>query len=323
MNPNHNESISPRLSAATARPGDSGQTGMRDVILIEDGRRLMELVQQLSSARHIAVDTESNGFFAYYERICLVQISTEQDDYIVDPLAVDDLHPLAGVFADPAVEKIFHAASNDLSGLKRDFGFHFANVFDTAVASKMLGRRRLGLATILQEHFAVELNKKWQRCDWGKRPLCREQLNYARLDTHYLIPLRHQLASALKDSGLWEQARESFAKLCEVQTPDRRFSKNGVERIRGANRLHHEARSVLKSLCRYRDRIARRRDRAPFRVISNETLLRLAHALPQNMDELQRIKGLPKTYRKGRSARKLLHVIQSAQPPGEVTDRSE
>lgn len=285
---------------------------MNDVILIKTRQELQELLQRLRQTPRVAVDTESNGFYAYYERICLIQLSTETDDFIVDPMAVDDLGEMKDLFADPSIEKIFHAASNDIAGLKRDFDFRFESLFDTAIACKLLGYRHLGLAHILQDQFGIELNKKWQRCDWGRRPLSDEQLRYARLDTHYLIPLRDRLVADLDAQDRWEQARESFTKVCEVQAPEPRFMGNGHIRIRGANRLDEQAYGVLRSLHLFRDRVARRRDRAPFRIMSNEALLRMASRQPQSIEQLQKIKGLPKTYRKGGSAKQILGVIRKA-----------
>jgi len=285
-------------------------SAMEDVVLIETQEQWERLLDELGTLPCLAIDTESNGFFAYHERICLIQISTEATDYILDPLAVVDLGGLNRVFADPGIEKVFHAAANDISGLKRDFSFEFASVFDTAVACKMIGHRRLGLAHILEDHFGVELNKKWQRCDWGRRPLSDEQLRYARLDTHYLLPLRRQLLAELEAQDLLAQAREAFAGVCQVPAQEPRFLGNGINRIHGAGQLNRAARAVLRTLCRHRDQMARQRDRAPFRILGNETLLRLAERQPRDLDELYKIKGLPKTFRKGAQAKRILSLIR-------------
>ena len=110
-------------------------------------------MRQLSNAPHIAIDTESNSFYAIFERICLIQVSTTERDYILDPLALKDLEALGTILEDPKIEKIFHAASNDVLGLKRDFQFQVSNLFDTAIACKLLGYKQLGLARILEQHF--------------------------------------------------------------------------------------------------------------------------------------------------------------------------
>ena len=100
---------------------------------------LERLIRTLRSQPAIAVDTESNSLYAYHERVCLIQISVPGLDYIVDPLAELDPAPLGDIFADPGIQKVFHAAEQDIAGLKRDFGFSFANLFDTMRAARILG----------------------------------------------------------------------------------------------------------------------------------------------------------------------------------------
>lgn len=282
---------------------------MKPIILIDKPSEFKHLVAELSKLQHIAIDTESNSFYAYTERVCLIQISSEHEDYVIDPLVLNDLEPLGAVFGNPRIEKILHAASNDVLGLRRDFGFQIRNLFDTAVACNLLGCKQLGLARILQDHFDVELNKKWQRCDWGRRPLRQEQIDYARLDTHYLIALRHQLAARLRAQDLWEIAQEAFNKLCEQEAQEKPFQPGGFINIKGARSLDAAGKRILKALYVYREKEAKRRDRAPFRILSNETLLRLASSRPQSLQEFSRTKGLPHNYRKGRRAQNLLELI--------------
>ncbi len=158
-------------------------------VLITRPAQLALLMAALREQPAIAVDTESNSLHAYQEQVCLIQFSTPQADYLVDPLADLDLSPLGELFANPAIEKVFHAADYDIACLKRDFGWSFANLFDTQWAARILGWSQVGLASILKTHFNVHVNKKWQRFNWGERPLPTEALDYARLDTHYLLPL--------------------------------------------------------------------------------------------------------------------------------------
>src|SRR5512146_2790881 len=178
--------------------------------LIETPRRLTELVADLRRQPRIAVDTESNSLHAYHERVCLVQFSTPETDYVLDPLALDDLSALGPIFASPAIEKIFHASEYDILCLRRDFGFSFAAIFDTMQAGRILGRRQAGLDRLLEEKFGVKMNKRFQKADWAVRPLSRDLLLYARLDTHYLIPLRDMLKAELEEKGLWQLAEEDF-----------------------------------------------------------------------------------------------------------------
>ena len=286
---------------------------MKPVTVIEKTSQLDTLIQKLSKVRHIAIDTESNSFYAYFERICLIQISADDQDYIIDPFALEEIKPLGEILEDGRIEKVFHAASNDVLGLKRDFHFRIHNIFDTAVACKLLGYQHLGLAKVLEKHFSVQLNKKWQRYDWGKRPLRQEQLDYARLDTHYLVPLRHQLTEELQVQQLWEAAVKEFEKACEQKFQQRMFHPDAFIQIAGARSLDISGKSILKALYLYREHEARRKNRAPFRILSNETLLRLARQRPKSVREFSTIKGVPRSYLKSHAAHNLLELIRKSE----------
>jgi ribonuclease D len=166
------------------------------------------------------------------------------------------------------------------------------------------------LAKILEQHFGVVLDKKWQRYDWGKRPLKEEQLDYASLDTHYLIPLRHSLAHDLIVKSLWDAAQEAFEKACEQELQERTFHPEAFLQIRGAQSLDPAGKHILKALYIYREHEARRRDRAPFRILTDETLLRLAVQRPRNIREFFKIRGIPRSYQGGHSAHSLLGIIR-------------
>ena len=175
---------------------------------------LQRLAKSLNREPLVAVDTESNSLYAFKEQVCLIQFSTPQKDFLVDPLALKDLSPLEPFFRNPKTEKIFHAAEYDLICLKRDFNFEFANVFDTMIAARILGREAVGLGSMLETEFGVHLDKRYQRANWGKRPIPAHLLSYAQLDTHYLISLRNRLRKTLKESALWPLATEDFERLC-------------------------------------------------------------------------------------------------------------
>ncbi len=149
-----------------------------------------ELMGHLQNEKTLAVDTEANSLFAYQEQVCLIQISTETKDYIIDPLPLKDLAPLGRIFKNPAIEKVFHASEYDILIMHDDFDFEFSNLFDTMLAAQILGRKKLGLDSLLEQIVGIKVNKKYQRADWGKRPLSNDMLQYAQMDTHYLIKIR-------------------------------------------------------------------------------------------------------------------------------------
>jgi len=191
-------------------------TSLPNPILVTRPQALQRLVEALGRERIVAVDTESNSLYAYQERVCLIQFSIPRRDYLVDPLAQLDMAALGQVFADGGIEKVFHAAEYDILCLKRDYGFEFNNLFDTMAAARILGRKEVGLGAMLEGEFGVRLDKRFQRANWGQRPLPAHLLAYARLDTHYLILLRDRLKAALEESGRWGLAEEDFRRLCRV-----------------------------------------------------------------------------------------------------------
>lgn len=290
------------------------------MIVVENQAELSSLATRLANTAHISVDTESNSFHAYYNRICLIQVSTEEEDYVIDPLALENIEGLSEIFSNPAIEKIFHAAPNDIAGLKRDFKFRVRNIFDTAIAAKILGYKQLGLAKVLFENFGVSLNKKWQRHDWGRRPLRREQLEYARYDTHFLIPLRHLLATELLEKDLWDAAMEAFEKACDQQFQEKPFRPGNFLHLCGAKALDQPGKRVLQALYLFRENEARRRDRAPFRILTNETLVRLALQRPKNIREFSKIKGVPRTYSNSRAANPLIELIRKSEDHAQMQE---
>lgn len=266
-----------------------------EACLIQEGSRLSELVQNLCDQAVIGVDTESNSLYAYQERVCLIQFSTLQEDFLVDPLAIQDLSPLAAVFHDPKIRKVFHAAEYDLICLQRDFGFECQNLFDTMIAARILGRPQVGLGALLETEFGVRLDKRFQRANWGQRPIPPDLLLYAQEDTRYLIPLAQRLEEELNQKGLATLAQEDFQRLVANNGKAKeKNSPNGCWHIQGAYDLPAEKVPVLQELCEVRDQIARRLDRPLFKVISDQKLLEIALESPTDLTQLKRLGCLTK-----------------------------
>lgn len=290
-----------------------------DPVLVTKPSALARMAEALSREPVIAVDTESNSLYAYQEQVCLIQFSTPEVDYLVDPLVLDDLSILAPLFADPKIEKVFHAAEYDLICLKRDFGFEFKHLFDTMVAARILGREAFGLGSLLKEEFGVELDKRFQRANWGQRPLPPELLAYARLDTHYLIELSNRLREDLHRARVWPLAKEDFERMAIVNGSAERDSENKVQtcwRVSGAFDLEPQQAAVLMELCKYRDQVAQTLNRPLFKVINDRTLLAIAQDAPRNLRELGQIPGMTRG-QVDRHGRAILAAVQrglKAQP---------
>ncbi|MDH5605435.1 MAG: HRDC domain-containing protein [Anaerolineae bacterium] len=278
-------------------------------ILIINQSDLKELTKKLQRSRQIAVDTESNSLFAYRERVCLIQFTIRDGDYLVDPLAVNDLSLLGPVFENPKIEKIFHAAEYDLLVMKRDYGFKFANLFDTMLAARIVGRDKVGLGSLLEEIFGVKVEKKFQRADWGKRPLSSGMLRYASMDTHFLIDLRKKLAGELDAVKRMPIAEEDFVRLCEVNGEGPAPRKINIWRMNGVRDLSPEEAAILQELAVYRQAQAEKIDLPLFKVITDKTLVAIAASRPTSMYDFNAISGMTPGQVK-RHGKGLLQAVQ-------------
>ncbi len=283
-------------------------------IYVANEHAFMDMLNELRSAKQIAVDTESNSLYAYQEEVCLIQFSTQTKDYLLDPLSGVDISPLGEIFKSPEIEKIFHAAEYDIICLRRDFNFEFNNLFDSMLASRVLGFSKLGLSSLLEQYFDVHVNKRYQKANWGKRPLSDDMLNYARLDTHFLIPLRKILYKELQEKGRLIIAEEDFERISHAEaTPNH---KPCYSNVRGYHKLSPQQLAILVELCAYRERVAFHANIPPFKILSSKVLLETAKQAPENMEALAQVPGLS-TKLLRRHATGLLQAVRLGQenPP--------
>lgn len=262
---------------------------------IERESDLRALSHELLRETVIAVDTEADSFYHYFDKTCLVQIGTSQGIYLIDPLALGgpaELAPLAPVFASKKIRKIFHAAEYDLYVLKRDCSFEFENLFDTMVSAQLLGYPAVGLAALAKRHFGVSLPKDEQRSDWSARPLRENQLVYAAADVTYLVRMAETLEAQLRELGRFEWAEQEFEALMRRKWRVREFDDAGYLRIKGAKALDATSLAVLRELYLMRDARAREVDRPPFKVLGNRTLMEIAQLQPIQQNDLAGIKGV-------------------------------
>jgi len=258
--------------------------------IITDAERFSEVSALLGRETELAVDLEMDSLHHYQEKVCLIQISTRSESWLIDPLALKDLSPLAEPLSDPGILTVMHGADYDIRSLHRDFGIEVGNLFDTMIASRFLGLTEFGLAALLKSRFGVELNKKYQKADWSKRPLSAEMCAYATADTAYLLPLYDQLRGELAEKGRLSWLEEECRLVCQARVSD----KEGPLFIscKGAGKLKGRSLAVLEELLQLRDRLAREFDRPPFKVISAETLQEAAEKRPRSLSELAAVKGM-------------------------------
>ncbi len=262
-------------------------------MFVDSPERLEALVKALAGETLLAIDTESNSLYAYRERVCLIQLSTRTADYIIDPLVIPNMQPLAPFFADPTIEKVFHAAEYDLMCMKRDFGYVFNNLFDTMIAARVCGRKFIGLGNLLGDLAGVRVDKSHQRDDWGQRPLPEASLLYAQMDTHFLPLLRDHFVEQLASLNRADEARETFRDVCRVPAARREaFDAEGFWRMTLPNNLSRREAAILREVYVLREQISRERDVPPFKVFSDKTLVAVAQVVPTTLSALSGIEGM-------------------------------
>jgi ribonuclease D len=258
--------------------------------IITKADRLSEVAAILRRQTELAVDLEMDSLHHYQEKVCLIQVSTRTESWLIDPLALKDLSPLAAPLGDPNILIVMHGADYDIRSLHRDFGIEVRNLFDTMIASRFLGITEFGLAALLKARFGIELNKKYQKADWSKRPLSPEMSAYAAADTSDLLPLYDQLSAELIGKGRLKWLEEECRLVCQARVSE----KEGPLFLscKGAGKLKGRTLAVLEGLLQLRDHQARELDRPPFKVISAETLLEAAEKRPRTVSDLSGIKGM-------------------------------
>jgi ribonuclease D len=271
---------------------------------------LEELARSLESCRAIGLDTESDSLYHHRDKVCLVQIATDRGDgFLVDSLAVD-LAPLAAAMADPRLVKVLHGADYDVTTLKRDFGFSFTSLFDTMIAARLIGKSELGLVAVARDELGVTLTKTNQKDDWSRRPLTPQQEAYALADVLHLVQLRERLTERLAAVARLEWLREECEAIAALQPLTRRRDPDAYLRIKGARRLAPRSLAALRELHAWRERRAEETDTPPFRILGNESLMKLAELLPAGEAELRGVAGiLP---RLSRQAEALLDAVRRA-----------
>lgn len=250
------------------------------------------LAARLRGLPLIAVDTEAAGFHRYFDRLSLLQISSREENFLVDPLAVSELAPLGELLADPEVETLFHDADYDVRILDRDLGFRVRGLWDTQIAAAFLGERSLGLGNVVEKYLGFRLPKEFQRADWAERPLSDGMKEYAATDTAHLPALRDRLGAALQERGRLAWAEEEFRRREDTRWSGDEGEREAFLRIKGARDLTPRGLAILREVHAWREEVARGRDQATFRVLSNQAMLEMGLRPPRTEAALVAIGGV-------------------------------
>jgi ribonuclease D len=285
---------------------------------------LDEAIDRVSGEPQLAVDTEADSLHSYFDKVCLIQLSVPGDDFIVDPLAGVDLARFGALLADPAIQKVLHGGDYDLRILNRDFGYTVSNLIDTSVCAQLLGYEGIGLAALLDRHFGLKLNKTHQRADWSMRPLPPDMLEYAATDTHYLIELAAKLRAELEALGRWEWAVEEFARLEQVRYRENEDEAENWRKLKNIGTLDRRSLSIVRDVYNWRDALARKADRPPFKILGNDSIVEIAKARPQTHRDLAAVAAVSR-YHADRYGRDLVNLVRKAMeiPEADLPPKSD
>lgn len=249
------------------------------------------MMVQLMKSKEMAVDLEHHSFRSYQGFTCLIQISTRDEDYVVDALKLrSELHVLNEVFTDARIVKVFHGSDSDVIWLQRDFGVYIVGMFDTHMASRVLGLAHHSLAHLMKSYCGIEVNKEFQLADWRMRPLDSELLKYAREDTHYLLYIYDRMKYDLIQRGnanfnLLRSVFKKSALICLKKYEKSIFDSESLHHLIRRNNITLNSRQMfaLEKIYSWRDRVARIEDESHGYVLPNHMMLKMAEILPREM----------------------------------------
>lgn len=268
---------------------------MSDIIWIDTNRKLLAAKKDISASRLIGIDTEYDSFRYFREKLCLIQIKTDDKTYLFDPLNHLDITFLEESFSDPGTPKIIHAADNDIRLLNRDYGFVFEKIFDTQKAASILGYKHLSLASVIHQSLGIELlkTKRIQRSQWDIRPLSAEQKEYAAQDIEHLFALYRKLKTDLEEKGLTSKAERAFREIAAVRWSEKVFDPYGYFRIAGYKDLKRQQKEHLRDLYEWRFLKAKSTNTAVFMILSDQNLLDLSRLRVHGIADLRKSGRIP------------------------------
>ncbi len=285
-------------------------------MLIDTAAHLQTALDALSASPWLTVDTEFVREETYWPQLCLIQVGDGRSEWAFDAVRLPDLGPLLALLQNPAVPKVFHAASQDLEIFVRLSGRAPTPFFDTQLAASLLGLGdQLGYAGLVEKRLGLKLDKSLSRTDWSRRPLSAAELAYAEDDVRHLAAMYPALREALAERGRLGWLEEDCARLSQAE----RYQvqpESAWERLKGIGRLPAPAQHVAAALAAWRERLAESRNRPRKWILADDALYRIAERQPNSLEQLAALQMLPpKTVERQGPA--LLQVVAESRGSGE------
>lgn len=280
--------------------------------MIASDSQLAEILPRLRQFERVAVDTEADSLHCYFEKLCLIQLTFDGEDILVDPLAPLDLQPLCTALAEREI--VLQGMDFDLRLLRRTYDLPVSQVFDTVIAARMLGLREFSLAALVQQYFDITLAKGSQKANWARRPLPPTMADYAKNDTHFLLPLATKMEEQMQTLGRMDWFRQSCQRALEQTLVSRERDPDEAWRITGSGTLPPQTGAVLRAIWHWRDGEAKQADRPSFHILQNSAMIEAAKQFVAG--ETPDFRHLSERRRRGflEAAREALALPESAWP---------
>jgi len=260
----------------------------------------------------LCVDTEFMREKTFYSELCLIQVATDSDEAIIDPLADGlDLAPFNELLMLPSLTKVMHAARQDMEIFYSLCKAVPAPIFDTQIGAMALGfGDSVGYMALVKGRLGLHLDKGARFTDWSRRPLTEKQLSYALADVTHLRDLYPGMIEELKERGrlswIEEETKPQLEESLYSFDPDTAWERLKVRNPRTENM------AVLKAAAAWREQEAIKRNIPRRRVIKDDALYDMSQNKPRDVKALSRLRGIPNGFANSRNVGTLIKMINHA-----------
>ena len=282
-----------------------------DLIVSTDA--LASFCERAAQFEFVTVDTEFLRETTYWPRLCLIQVATDDEAVLIDPLAPDiRLTPFFALLANPSVTKVFHAARQDIEIFVKLTGAVPHNIFDTQVAASVCGfGDSASYDSLVRAICKVELDKSSRFTDWSARPLSEKQLSYALADVTWLRDIYRELRQQVEATRRWDWVEDELATLRSIDTyvvkPEQAWERLKMK----FNRPRDLA--ALKVLAQWRERRAQETDQPRSRVLKDDVIAELATQRPLTAEAFEKLRAVPRGFGRSSAAAEIIALLKDVE----------
>jgi len=260
--------------------------------IITNNKDLSHICKQIGSREFITIDTEFSRDKTYYPKLCLIQIATDEDCYLIDPIAGElDLSILMEVIFNKNIVKVFHSCFQDLEIIFNLTDKIPESIFDTQIAASVCGFGEMaGYDSLVSKMLSINLDKSYRLTDWTRRPLTDEQIKYASEDVIYLVEVYKKLTEYLRVQNREYWAIEEMNSLYDRSKYEVDLDKVWQKiDVKGKGGMFI---ARLKALAKWREILAMRRNMPRNHVIKDTVLLDVVATNPKKSQEIKFLKNM-------------------------------